>query len=185
MLRGFSAVIFDSPDIREDLQIICSWHDRITSLPDLDPTWTYQLEFGITPPCLFQVRPFKPRQKANFKLEKQKVSDVEPIVIGFTPPEGLILKVVDYDSEVINDDCVFVDTLHGAYRAANFPNLRANLFYFSNGFLQHHDIQAIRKAQVTGLFMSHPLFLDLKPGDFVNLQADGKNIKVTKIDHPQ
>ena len=106
--------IYKEPKIREALQQVISWHDQIANLPLMDDTWAYQLEFGIGPfdgedslqPHLFQVRPFKPVQYADFELRPYRLpEDSEfafrsthlPIVFGVTDRAGIDLKTFQFD----------------------------------------------------------------------------------------
>lgn len=183
VLRDFSIDVFDGDDLRTQLEHVVSWHDKIASLPDMDSAWTYQVEFSIDPPYLFQVRPFMPLRRANFKVTPPKsVFYIDkPIVIGVTSTEGLVLKVVDHDSESTDEPCVFVDELRVSWKAENFPNLRANLFDNSNGFLQHQDVIAMKRAQITALFRHNPHIGELKSGDYVRIISDGESLEVTKV----
>lgn len=180
-LKGYSLDHLEGEAIKKDLTAVVSWHDRIAALPDMDPSWSYQIEFGIDPPFLFQVRPFKPKQKASFKLKPPRDEDelTTPIVIGVTSSRGMMLKVVDNDSEVTGEQCVFIDNMRSAQWAEEFPNLRANLLSGTHGFLEHNDVRAMRRAQVTGLYRVYP-FYGIEPGDFVRVKSDGERLRVTK-----
>jgi hypothetical protein len=78
--------------IRLDMEQVVSWHDRIAALPDMDPRWTYQLEFGLDPICLYQVRPFKGIVSADFSIEPGQQLGLH-FVIGVTPKDGINLRV--------------------------------------------------------------------------------------------
>lgn len=70
-----------------ELEEAISWHDQIAALPDMDPNWSYQVEFGINPSFLFQVRPFKSFKKPTFALEPPKYAEIfDPILVFGTTP---------------------------------------------------------------------------------------------------
>jgi len=179
--KGYSLDHLEGESIEQGLATVISWHDQIAALPDIDPRWSYQIEFGIDPPVLFQVRPFKPLQKATFRLKslKDEAEVTTPIVIGTTTSRGLMLKVVDSDSDITEEECIFIDDMKVAWTAEEFPNLRVNLLKGSHGFLEHNDVRAMRRAQVTALYSVYP-FYGVEPGDRVKIKSDGTRLRVTK-----
>ncbi len=180
-LEGYSLDHIAGEEIKRDLSQVVTWHDGIAALADIDSSWSYQIEFGIDPPCLFQVRPFKSLKKPTFTLKEAKDENeyTTPIVIGTTNSKGIVLKVVDSDSEITDEEVVFVDEMRVAWKAADFPNLRAVLLSGTHGFLQHSDVATMRKAQVSGLYRVYP-FYGVNPDDRIRVKADGKRLKVTK-----
>lgn len=180
------------PEISEDLASVISWHDRIASLPEMDPNWAYQIEFGINPPCLFQVRPFKPFSKADFivKPPKYHISE-EVVVIGVTSKEGLLARVetnIDTrNSDNVNSDnqpSVFYDELRTAWKVGDLRNHQANIFEHAEGLLAHGDISAMRHAQVSVLYANRvptTLSLHLEQGDWVHIVSDGNNARIRNV----
>ncbi len=165
-----------------ELEEAISWHDKISSLPDMDPSWAYQVEFGINPSFLFQVRPFKPYKKPTFELKPTKYSEIhDPIVVfGTTPSKGLVLRVVNSDSPIIDEPCVYVDDMRTAWKGDDYPNLQANLLTRAPyGFLQHGDVRAVRRTEVTGFYATSAS--RIKPGKYIRIKSDGERIKVTKV----
>ncbi len=181
-LRDYSLKHLGGEAVNSGLAEVVSWHDRIASLPDMDSHWAYQVEFGIDPPCLFQVRPFKPIKQPTFTVKPTKYVVEElftPIVIGTTSSRGVVLRVVDHDSDTTDEDVAYVDDMRGVSRAENFPNLKAVLVEGVHGFLQHNDVRAMRIAEVTGMYKIYPF--NVRRGDQVRVKSDGERIKVTKV----
>ncbi len=184
-------VLKHSSEINSGLLEVISWHDRIAQLPLMDKTWSYQIEFGLDPLCLFQVRPFLPLEKAGFtlppKIEQQ--SPLQSVVIGTTPPEGIRLRVVgrshmnssihkEYGPE---DDLLFTGDFKDIYDADEFPrpNLRAFFLSRPKGLLVHENISFMRNADVTVLFpgLKRP---QLEAGKVYVLKSDGVNFEIEK-----
>jgi hypothetical protein len=192
--KGFDVRgIDDNPHIRKDLETVVAWHDRIANLPEMDNRWTYQLEFGIDPPCLYQVRPFKQKAKANFRI-RQLNKNNPSIAIGITPKEGINVRVetdlknrcCHYGALLGENDMPFAvfDELTNARYIEQFKNYkpenhRANIFYNAHGLLVHEDIKLMRRALVSGLFTFQPK--NLKQGEIVNIISDGINMNIAKI----
>jgi hypothetical protein len=182
-------------EVEEKLEKILLWYDRIASLPLMDSDWAYQIEFGLAPNYLFQVRPFKPIVKADFEV-KRKEEFGDPLVIGVTSKEGIDVRVETglYDAfmshEVLNpknEPSVLVDSLRRmAKHAGLLPNLQANLLYDREGMLTHDDIKAMRRAQVSILYPeqrgSFSFFWKLKQNKWINIVSDGKNIDIRDIE---
>lgn len=176
--------IKDTPEIDQDVSTVTSWHDKIASLPQMDPNWAYQIEFGINPPRLYQVRPFKPYEKADFTVAST-YKYAKPFVIGITPQDGIRLRAeTDLEKrrrryEPINTDnqpTVVFDKLR-ELRISEVPNVRAHILRSSNGVLVHEDIRAIRQAAVTALFAGYPEG-EFQQGDWVRIRSDGMRINV-------
>lgn len=173
--------------VKRELEEALRWHDRIVALPEMDSGWSYQVEFGLDPLCLYQVRPFKQREIATFHVKPTK-NYTDIVVIGITPPEGLRLRVernvwVRHNrDEPINPDnqpSVFYGEMRGAYHTYLVRNLQANILRDAYGFLSHNDVKAMRRAQVTGLF-SDEIPETYHQGEWVTLVADGRNIRILK-----
>lgn len=59
--------------------------------------WAYQLEFGIHPMMFFQIRPFKPIQQSDFRIDLEEYGDPHiylPDVFGITSKDGIELPFV-------------------------------------------------------------------------------------------
>jgi hypothetical protein len=183
-LRFFSSML-EKPeqriDVERDLLTVASWYPQIISLPEIDDSWSWQVEFALCGPALFQVRPLMPLKKSDHKLNR-KVSrfevEVQPIVIGTTGPEGELLRMQREDSQLRT---LLIGSLHTHYehneveKAYLCPNLGAAVFTDARGLLTHEDIKVMRKCPITIYFpttMSED-FIDLQPGAAVRLHADG------------
>lgn len=175
----------------EALEVI-SWHDKIASLPEMDPDWSYQIEFGLYPNRLFQARPFRPYEFADFTIPGESEDRFRPIAIGITPPEGITTRIrklsFNYAYEMFDnmpeegEPIVAVDDLRYASLARRLPNHQANLFGAAFGFLAHNDIAAMRSAKVTGLYASSPMIHGgRRQGDWVRIISDGNSIEVRNL----
>lgn len=180
------------PPVEDELAKIAKWHDRIASLPDMDPNWAYQIEFGLNPTLLFQVRPFKQIEKPAFKVADGSEIDfdiIRPIIIGVTPPEGIEVraKALEYNFAFEMYDNLPEDgeplAAFGRLRAASngkrYDNLQATLLSSSEGFLQHDDVAVMRRSQVTALYPpGGGIPGRIEQGDWLKIKADGTNIKI-------
>ena len=177
-----------SRSIEEELSEVLTWHDRINSLQSMDSEWSYQIEFGLFPTCLYQVRPFKKMEFSDFKVERTEDEAEDAIVIGTTAKDGLLLRVETDVYDKASDDigmnpegkpAVLVDSLRSAFWASDIPNHQANIFGSAYGFLQHNDVSAMRHAQVTVLYGS-PIFA-YKTGDMIKLTSDGMDFVIEQL----
>lgn len=198
LLKSFINDIYidDAPvfGLEKAVSTVISWHDQIAALPKMDPSWAYQIEFGL-PPCLFQVRPFKPLEQASFTLPEDDSVVNKPIVIGITASEGIRVKVRRLREEEVvaslgrvgpfledSEPVVVIDSLRDAKLAKQRPNLQANLLQHSQGLLQHGDISAIRRAIVTALYPADFYISGgSNQGDWLRIISDGRNIDVHNV----
>lgn len=182
--------------VKNDLQAVISWHDMIASLPEMDNSYTYQLEFGIDPPCLFQIRPFLKKQRAGFELKPLTEWEIYniPIVFGITSPEGLDLRV---ETDVWNRKCygeeinadnkpsVYMCELRDTRNLCDVQNLQATILVDCLGILTHGDIGVIRRSQVSALYRSTLFLRNLEQGSWVNIVSDGTNVQIKRIKSPK
>ena len=129
-----------------DLQRVVEWYNQIVRLPLMDQDWTYQIEFGINPPCLYQVRPFRQQQIAGFKLQNYSIFERfgTPLVFGVTSEEGIDFRVYTEKHLDENFGLELGNNLYvGDLRNAGFLDdiYDGAIFYNSDGILQHHDIK--------------------------------------------
>ncbi len=185
---------FEEEKFRRELTQVISWHDKISGLPLMDKEWSYQIEFGLDPVCLYQVRPFKRIEKAEFQIKHKSDSleRLQPIVIGITPKKGIYVRVETdlyeklRDKIPLNPDCrpaAFVGEMREANYAPLVGNLQVNIFTKSYGFLAHNDVRAMRKAQVTALFSHLPNTYAYATGNWLHVVADGERIEMQKVKH--
>lgn len=181
-----------TPSLVKDLKEIATWHDRIAALTEMDAKWAYQIEFGAEPVCLYQVRPFKPVEYADFRLGKSNVSKHGTIVIGITSREGVNVRAEVYEDRHLpgkeslhanldNQPSLFYGEMKESFETRGLRNHQANILYWAYGFLAHKDIAAMRKAQVTILTPVQPTRLSVRQGDWVNIVSDGTNVKVKNL----
>ena len=143
---------------------------------------------------LYQVRPFKPVERASFRLEKNKGTTIP---IGITAPEGNRYKVLKNIERKLrkgvllnpeNDPVVHIADLRHMWAEREIPNLQANLMTHLFGCLAHGDIAAIRRANFSAYGASGAhlrgkedfFFDDLKDGDWIRLYSDGKGLIIEK-----
>lgn len=176
--------------VQSDLETVLSWHDQIAHLPEMDPNWSYQIEFGLNPPCLYQVRPFKPNTTESFTFNTFEFEGTENthVVIGTTPPEGIVVKPIIYpsdtyraftDQDVAGDlPILFRGDVKDADRAQDLPNVDVVMLSHWRGLLEHGGIGAIRDATVStfsygNLFPGHD-------GEPIRVISDGQTLKFEK-----
>lgn len=173
--------------LHDEIFEVVSWHDLIASLPEMDDGWSWQIEFGLDPVCLYQVRPFKPLEKADFAIADPTNPEISVLVFGVT--KGVDLRVEtnvwersrDEEINPENRPSLLFDRLRSARHCDYVPNLQANILYSPVGILAHDDIRAMRMAQLTVLYAGPPKGLGFGQGDLVSLAADGRSFKAIKI----
>lgn len=167
--------------VRSALDNAASWHDRITSLPDMDSSWGYLVEFGMEPMCLYQITPFKPLEMASFEIDDPN-NHPEAVVIGLTPPEGVVVRVVDRVSngadlaEIITasaEPVLFSADVEYAAAADGIPNIQIAALDHASGLLGHGPVKIMRDVPLT-VFNA----FDFDDGDLVRVTSDGINLKV-------
>ena len=172
----------------QELEQVVLWHDKISNLPEMDSGWSYQIEFGLDPICLYQVRPFKEIKKADFRLNKNKEYQ-KPLVFGITSKDGINIRAEmnvwerHCNEEIINPEyhpSLHFDTMRNANKHDRIPNLKANILTESRGILAHDDIGAIRQADVTGLYVLRPN-IKIIHGNWYNIKSDGRSIQIKEL----
>ncbi|MBS3106132.1 hypothetical protein J4419_00530 [Candidatus Woesearchaeota archaeon] len=176
-------------DLVANIEAVLPWHDRIASLPEMDSGWSYQIEFGLFPTMLYQVRPFKRQSRANFTLPAAEELET-PLVVGIAPRKGMVLRVetdiyqrICYSTPINPEGTptLVVDELRSAGTIVDeVPNHQANLFSESIGFLSHNDIAAMRHARVSVLYVSY-LPERFQTGDMVRLRSDGRYHSIERV----
>lgn len=181
-----------TPELEEEVKEVASWHDRIANLPEMDDGWTYQIEFGLDPLCLYQVRPFLEKRKASFRLNSHFDPEA-PIVFGVTPPEGINLKVVNWthtekgqeEAVLDNSPIAYVDMMRHIGERKTIPNYQAVFMEQCVGFLAHKDIKAIRPSQVAVLYVAQVFPYASGENGWVNIRSDGVNVQIEEIKIPR
>ena len=77
-----------------------SAYKKIEKLPAFQTGYAYHMEFGTSPLSIYQFRPFRKKETANWKLDKPPIENGSyfELCFGITPPEGIELKLVEFDS---------------------------------------------------------------------------------------
>lgn len=191
-LVGLSARNVDLTDaLADDIKTVLSWHDRVAILPEMDPEWEYQFEAGLNPPCLYQIKPFKLRVRADFKVPNS--FNGEQVVIGVSTVEGINARVAipsvkgNLPTKVFRDPCVYVASLRNLRSGEKLSNLQANILSSALGLFGHEDTKIMRKAQVTVCIGSplDPRNFYFGRGAWVNIISDGINVQVREIKPPK
>ncbi len=178
----------DFPEIESQLENIMSWHDRIAILPEIDSDWTWQIEFGLMPPCLYHARPFRAVEFVDFKIQSKGYLGLHPVVFGITSEEGLDVKIstdTGRKSTLLlpineeNHPLAILEELRGLGDVDYIPNLQASLLTCATGFLAHKDIKAFRRPKVAVVFAQSDPF-GFKHGQWINVVSDGRNVNVRK-----
>lgn len=153
--------------VMADLKTVFEWHSRIAYLPEMDPNWSYQVEFGLNPAKLFQIRPFKAKQMADFRLDSAQESRSSlPIVIGITPKEGIDLKIL-----TIN--------LRSAYRLDDIDHLSGIILQKGVGMLAHDDISVLRRSDLALIYPDYTPFGFSNETNNFHIRCDGYNVEIT------
>lgn len=182
-------------ELLDEIGIVAGWHDRINHLPEMDPNWTYQMEFGVDPLCLYQFRLFKPIKIADFTLPPIKnTTGLTDIVIGATDRTGINLLPKRWHKPFVYADYYIAEE---EFRASPLPilvctDLRDCAWlaeiatikgYFLDqaaGFLAHSDISAIRASEIAVLSSSFvPWEYAVVENQPVNIVSDGKTLQIT------
>jgi hypothetical protein len=75
-------------------------YEKIEDSGILDPSYSYQVEFGLRPLSFFQARPFKKLEKAaDFEVPRISVDEGIPYInsslcFGITPKEGMEIQII-------------------------------------------------------------------------------------------
>jgi hypothetical protein len=179
---SYNTILYDQ------LSTVVSWHDQIANLPLMDKNWTYQIEFGLDPLYLYQVRPFKKIERADFELPQTK-DYYKPLIFGVTPKTGINVRAETRvwdrhcEEKIINPEnhpSLFYDSLRKARIQEYLSNTKVNILESAIGILAHDDIRSIRRVDVTALYPTGP-YITIEQGQWYNIKSDGKSIKITKI----
>lgn len=188
--------------VDDQLPKIRSVFEMIQTLPGIDKNMTFQLEFGLEPYMIYQMRDFLPKAKASFQLANTHLSpshkDFRPMVFGITPEEGIVVKVLDsennnfgeFEAEVgLLSDPIAVMSRVSLVQYVNVER-QVNLFTFGFGMLQHSDVRAIRTTPLN-VFNHSPYYgvipdgtdegLDIHSGDLIRIKSDGMNVIFEKL----
>lgn len=184
-------------ELLDEIGIVAGWHDLINHLPEMDINWTYQIEFGMDPLCLYQFRLFKPIKIADFIFPPIKdMIGLPHIVIGATDRTGINLLPKRWHKPFVYLDYYIAEE---EFRASPLPILvRTDLRdcawlaelavikgYFLDqaaGFLAHDDIRAIKASEIAVLSSSLvPVEYAVTENQLVNIVSDGKTLQITPI----
>ena len=171
--------IYISKTIEANLGELQSIYQRITSILEFSGEMTYQLEFGLNPFLLYQIRDFLPKTKAGFALEgADDNEDADLLVFGITPEEGVKAKIYEYGHSEWSpkNKNIAVIGKRDELNELDFPRI-ANLFYYSRGLLSHQEVCQIRTTPLNIFNSGSYLF---KSNDKVRIISDGVRVKITK-----
>lgn len=94
--RNSYSISFDEDQIRK----IIDDYVQIENLKEIAEGWNLFGEFGMAPFSLFQIRPFKKIETADFELEDKLIYETKKLNVlsencfGITPKEGIVLPVL-------------------------------------------------------------------------------------------
>lgn len=184
-------------ELVKEIGIVVGWHHVISSLAEMDSSWTYQLEFGLEPNFLYQVRPFKKVEKANFSLPPIAEDEDNPhMVIGITTAEGINLQPKQWSAPYAMAEYFYAEEeyrearlslllcspLRDAAWLAEIPNIQGYFLDNAHGVFQHDDVRLMRQAQITVLAPRYiPVEYGVSTDQPVNLVSDGWTLRVTKL----
>lgn len=153
------------------------WHDVIGTLPDMDPGWAYQIEFGLDPLMLFQVRPFKSKERADFRLNQPRGPE-GPIVIGITPKEGIDFTVSSNSRFAAQSPHMLFTDLRDLRMIPDLEFQQAYLLQDGGGILAHKDVKPIRQSELCVIYPGYIPFPVIE-GMNVNVVSDGVQVQFT------
>ncbi|MDA3836339.1 MAG: hypothetical protein PF542_01840 [Nanoarchaeota archaeon] len=178
-------------NLKKELEKVVSWHDKFVSLPELDENWAWQVEFGLDPIMLYQFRPFKIKEKADFIIDSPNVDKPNIYMIGITPKEGINVQVEKdiFNNENLSEDpLLFYNKMRLLKNLSGGENIKVNFLEESLNFLMHDEVAAMRRAELTVLdagniesWISGGKNDLLSQGNWVNIKADGENLQITPM----
>lgn len=180
MMRWFSSYSYSSDNLKAEIAKPQSVYSQIMKIAEFSPQMTYQLEFGLNPFLVYQIRDFLPKAKAGFSLEGGNFNeDTETLVFGITPEQGVELQIYEYDkgggvdlrqktAVLISDD----------FSMKSDFSREVNLFYQHHGFLSHLEVSRIR---TTPLSILRSKGYSVDSGDRARIISDGVRVKIIKL----
>lgn len=186
-------------------------YHQISHLPGIDQTMTYQIEFGLYPFMVFQKRDFLPKQKADFVLPfsdlQLSTDQTIPTVFGITPPEGIVVQVLQYSQDWHWDEATQsrfhevrrlpFEPLPGIATAIQIEPRKlgkvkvprtVNMVTYGPGSLAHDDIRTIRSTPLNIFNWDPFIFRDasgkdrsIQHGDIVRIFSDGERVVFEEV----
>ena len=189
--------------LQEQVAQVGEWYKAITALPGFNSQMTYQLEFGLSPLLFFQVRDFLPIRQPAFQLEEETIDprrkNLQPVVFGITPPEGIVATVFNFSDYLLNrPEMEHFHTVltelpeelrnSGPIATICYPpetrylRARSNIMFFAHplGLLSHDDIRAMRQSELTVIQLLNEE--EYQTGDKIHILSDGVRVQIRKLD---
>lgn len=95
--KNFNYVFISKGVGKKTTDFLVEKYKQIESLTQIAEGYSLFVEFGLDPFALYQARPFKKIETADFELPEDKINDNyiwSDFAFGITPPEGIVLPVV-------------------------------------------------------------------------------------------
>lgn len=157
----------------EGLAEVLHWYDAITQLSAFDPNMTYQLEIGLKPAFLYQIRQFRTKDNQTFTLPTRH-NGPNYLVFGTTPPEGIECCSAIFDLKCRNR--LIVDELRNIeFTDTDGASLVLNV---ADGMLMHGDTRAMRQAPLAILFAEQQDLDCMKDSHSVLIRSDGEQVEI-------
>lgn len=81
--------------LKDEKRFLIDKYKELEALTDITKDETLFVEFGLEPFAIYQVRPFKKKQTAEFELPKYSDDTLySDVVFGITPKDGIVLPVI-------------------------------------------------------------------------------------------
>lgn len=150
---------------REQISNAMKIYQEVESSGIIDPDWVYQMEIGLNPFLIYQLRPFKRREPAKRFPIPQSYKTTDPIitsnlVFGITPEEGLALNFVSMDSvslyhgyELPEPDpygLILAGRMYESLPArVQYRNLKAYVTTgYEHNYLEHGEYRFLKRADI-------------------------------------
>lgn len=160
------------------------WYKEITSLPAFGSEWSYQLELGLKPAMLYQIRLFRQLQRADFKLEGNRSRYGNYLVFGTTPPEGLVFDGLVTNRTLRNRSPLKENSLVWS-ELRSLRTIDGETFSIilekGDGVFQHEDTAVIRRAQLAVVFAENPGFGYASQESKLRIISDGMNVEIETL----
>ena len=88
----FNTTFFNGEKSIREVRKAIEHYQKIEQLEEYKDNYSYQMEFGVSPLAIFQWRPFRRKERAEWKISSDEDCD-SYFVFGITPSEGIELTV--------------------------------------------------------------------------------------------
>ena len=178
----------------DNVKEIPKWFESIYSLPEIDKSFSYKMEFSLNPLCLFQFSPFKEKEKPGFEIDDTSGA----YIIGSTSKNGIVGRLntniggilyngIPHDDPIII--CEGIRDMKIMKYLSKHPEVKkkfeeqhiANIFTSAVGVTAHEDVKLLRLAKTSLLYFNGHAGLEINNGDMIKIISDGNHAQITKL----